>query len=179
MLHANILFFDSNPIGRIVTRFSKDLITFDLIVPILLIITIQGFFRTGTVVVTVCVVNPWMAIAVVIAAVLMYLVMRKGTQVMIEAQRRDAESRGPIHSTIALIINGMVSLRAADKIRYFRQDFVNQLQLGTNATFCYVVANRWIGIRLDVICVVFITLICFFLVYMKGTIETKFLVMSL
>lgn len=40
VLRAKIVFFDSNPIGRIVTRFSKDLITFDLIVPIVSMITI-------------------------------------------------------------------------------------------------------------------------------------------
>ena len=40
VLRANIIFFDSNPIGRIVTRFSKDLIVFDLMVPILSIIVI-------------------------------------------------------------------------------------------------------------------------------------------
>ena len=153
--------------------------TFDLIVPILMIITIQGFFRTGTVIVIICVFNPWMLIVVLIAAILMYLVMKKGTKVMIEAQRRDAESRGPIHGTIALVINGMVSLRAADRLRFFRQEFINSLELGTNATFCYVLSNRWIAIRADVICVIFITLVCFFLVYMKGTIETSLLVMSL
>ena len=98
---------------------------------------------------------------------------------MIEAQRRDAESRSPIHGTIALVINGMVSLRAADRFRFFRQEFVNSLQLGTNATFCYVIANRWIGIRADIICVIFITLVCFFLVYLKGEVESSFLVMSL
>ena len=40
VLRANILFFDSNPIGRIVTRFSKDLIMFDLVVPTLLMIAL-------------------------------------------------------------------------------------------------------------------------------------------
>ena len=33
VLRANILFFDSNPIGRILTRFSKDMAVLDLIVP--------------------------------------------------------------------------------------------------------------------------------------------------
>ena len=179
VLRANILFFDSNPIGRIVTRFSKDVITFDLIVPILMIITIQGFFRTATVVITICIFNYWMLIVVLVAVILMYFVMKKGTKVMIESQRRDAESRTPIHGTIALVINGMVSLRAADRFRFFRQEFVNSLELGTNATFCYVIANRWIGIRADLICVVFITLVCFFLVYLKGEIESSLLVMSL
>ena len=73
----------------------------------------------------------------------------------------------------------MVSLRAADRVRFFRQEFINNLELGTNATFCYVIANRWIGIRLDVLCVIFISLICMFLVTMKGEIEKSLLVMSL
>ena len=98
---------------------------------------------------------------------------------MVEAQRRDAEARGPIHNTFALVINGMVSLRAADKIRFFRQEYINALELGTNATFCYVVANRWISIRLDVLCILVVTFLCCFVVYMKGSIDTALLVMSL
>ena len=33
VLRAQILFFDSNPIGRIVTRFSKDLVSIDNYLP--------------------------------------------------------------------------------------------------------------------------------------------------
>ena len=33
VLRSNILFFDSNPIGRILTRFSKDMAVMDLIAP--------------------------------------------------------------------------------------------------------------------------------------------------
>jgi len=179
VLRANILFFDSNPIGRIVTRFSKDLIVFDLVIPILSILTIQGFFRTATVVVIISIVNQWMIIVCVVCCVLMYFIVRKGTQVMLEAQRRDSESRSPIHGTIAMVINGLVSLRAAEKIQYFRQDFINNLKFSTNASFCYVIANRWIGIRLDVLCCIFVVFISFFLVLLKGKVEGSYLVMSL
>jgi len=78
-----------------------------------------------------------------------------------------------------MIINGMVSLRASNKIEYFRKDFINNLQMGTNATYCYVIANRWIAIRLDVLCCVFIAFISFFVVLMKGSIPDALLVMSL
>ena len=61
-----------------------------------------------------------MLIICLVVAILMYLTMKKGNRVMLEAQRRDAESRGPIHGTFALIINGMVSLRAANKVKFFR-----------------------------------------------------------
>ena len=79
VLRANILFFDSNPIGRIVTRFSKDLIVFDLVVPILSIIVIQGMFRTVSVIVLIAIVNPLILIFIVIVGVLMYFIMKKGS----------------------------------------------------------------------------------------------------
>ena len=109
-----------------------------------------------------------MLIVVAVCGVLMYYTAKKGTQVMLESQRRDAESRGPVHDTFAMVIDGLVSLRTADKFGYFRQDFINNLKLGTNASFCYAVANRWIGIRLDLLCCVFISFISFFLVLLKG-----------
>jgi hypothetical protein len=33
VLRAKMLFFDSNPIGRIITRFSKDMNVLDLVMP--------------------------------------------------------------------------------------------------------------------------------------------------
>ena len=179
VLRANIVFFDSNPIGRIVTRFSKDLIVFDLLAPIISIITIQGFFRTGTVVVVISVINPWMIPVVACCAILMYFIMKKGTKVMIEAQRRDSEARSPIHGTFAMVINGLVSLRTAEKIKFFRQDFLNGLSLGTNATYCYVIANRWIGIIMDILCCIFNFMIALFLIMLKGKVDKTLLVMSL
>ena len=44
---------------------------------------------------------------------------------MIDSQRFDGELRGPIHSTFSMIVNGLVSLRALDKLAYFKQDFNN------------------------------------------------------
>ena len=120
-----------------------------------------------------------MIIVCVLCIVFMFFTVRKGTQVMLESQRRDSESRGPIHGILAMVINGLVSLRAADKIQYFRQDFISNLKFSTNESFCYVIANRWIGIRLDVLCCVFVVSISFFLVLFKGSVDGTLLVMSL
>ena len=179
VIRANIIFFDSNPIGRIVTRFSKDLITFDLLAPIIAIITIQGFFRTGTVVIIISIINYWMVPVVLVCALSMLYIMKRGTKVMIEAQRRDSESRTQIHGTFAMVVNGLVSLRVADKLQFFRQEFINGLELGTNATFCYVLAKKWIGIRMDMLCVLFNVAIAVFLILLKGKVDKTLLVMSL
>ena len=114
VLRANITFFDQNPIGRILSRFSKDLLVFDLVVPIISIIMIQGFFRAGTAIVIICIVNPLMIIVTVFAAILVFVTLRRGKPVMIETQRHDTKARSPINESLATLVNGVVSLRACD-----------------------------------------------------------------
>jgi len=85
VLRSFVLFFDSNPVGRILTRFSKDMIVIDLImIPIIIILT-QGIFRALSVGITVAVFNPYLLIVIAIALVLMILVLRIGAPAMIEA----------------------------------------------------------------------------------------------
>ena len=155
VLRAEILFFDSNPIGRIVTRFSKDIAVLDFMIPVFAIFIASGVFRTLTVAITVGVINPYLFIAVVVAFLLMIGILRRGQQTMQDSQRLDGILRGPIHTTFAMIIGGLVTLRSFDKIRYFKQDFNNTLEKCANATYCYALTSRWIGLRLDFVCVLF------------------------
>jgi hypothetical protein len=46
-------------------------------------------------------------------------------------------------------------VRVHKRIGYFKQDFNNVLEKCANATFCYACSNRWIGVRLDLVCLVF------------------------
>ena len=179
VLHASIQFFDSNPIGRIVTRFSKDLAVFDLIIPVIVLITVQGFFRTGSVTIAIAIVNPWSLIVIFFAILCMYWVVTHATQVMVEAQRLDAIFRGPIHGTFAMVVNGLVSLRSANRMQFFRKDFLLNVELASNATFCYVIVNRWIGLRLDIICGSFIVSVAIFAMTQRDKIDPELLAMSL
>ena len=120
-----------------------------------------------------------MIIITTFGAILVFLILRKGKPVMIESQRRDAESRAAIHDTMSTLIKGIVALRASNKTNFFRHEFINNLSIGTNTTFCYVLANRWISIRLDILCCIFISFVCFFVVLMKGEYEASWLIMSL
>jgi ABC-type multidrug transport system fused ATPase/permease subunit len=59
VVRANILFFDSNPIGRIMTHFSKDMSVVDAMLAFLIPIISYGFFRAVSVSVALCWVNYW------------------------------------------------------------------------------------------------------------------------
>ena len=58
VIRSKILFFDSNPIGRIFTRFSKDMSVMDLVLPGIAVFATFGLFRTLTVVMTLSVLYP-------------------------------------------------------------------------------------------------------------------------
>lgn len=72
ILRAKVVFFDSNPIGRILTRFSKDMVVLDLVFPYIVVLVSYGTFRTVSVIISLCIVNYWLLIP--LAFVLLYFV---------------------------------------------------------------------------------------------------------
>lgn len=179
VIRSIVLFFDSNPVGRIVTRFSKDVTVLDFVIPIYVVFIAQGMFRSLTVTATVGIINPWLFIAVAIAIALMVYILRKGVKPMQDAQRLDSMLRGPIHTTYSMVIQGLVTLRAFDKLAYFKQDFNNTLEKCANATFCFSLTNRWVGLRLDLVCVLITIATTGIAFLQKGVIQSELLILSL
>jgi len=92
----------------------------DMFLPPIAVLVTQGMMRSITVIITVSIVNPWLLIVAAIGAVYMVYVVNKGIPPMIDAQRFDQLFYGPINSTFAMIINGLVTLRAYRKFDFFR-----------------------------------------------------------
>ena len=98
---------------------------------------------------------------------------------MVEAQRLDSVVRGPIHSLFAMIINGLISIRAYDKLDFFRKQFMNEAELSANVTFTYIVTNRWLGFRFDMGIVILTLTASVFCIVFKGIIDDELLTFSL
>ena len=120
VVRARIVFFDSNPIGRIFTRFSKDVSVMDQILPQVFVFATFGIFRTITVVMVVAYLYPYLIIVVLFALFLMYLLIDNVICSVRESLRMDSIYRGPIHTSFTNIVNGLVSLRSYERISYFR-----------------------------------------------------------
>lgn len=149
IVRAKVVFFDSTPIGRILTRFSKDMAVLDLILPSATVLMSYGTFRTISVIIALCIVNFWLLIPLFFICIYFAYVVRLASRPMIEAQRLDSVVRGPIHSLFAMVLNGMISIRAYDQLDFFKAQFLNESELSCNVTFTYVVTNRWLGFRMD------------------------------
>ena len=128
-----------------------------------------------TVAITVVYFIPWLLIPIFVTCVLLFIIMRIGSSSMSESQRVDSISRTPINSTLAMVINGLVSLRAYKKFDYFYIGFDEANRKCANATFCYNMANRWLGLRLDFACLVLTSAVISLCLLKKGQISDQLL----
>jgi len=97
IMRSKILFFDSNPIGRIFTRFSKDITTLDMILPLMFNMCTFVGFRSLSVFLMIVVIFPYMTIALFVIGIFLVIIVRKSIKPIRECLRMDAIYRGPIH----------------------------------------------------------------------------------
>ena len=85
IVRAKIVFFDSNPIGRILTRFSKDMAMLDNMFPTSLAMSSQGMMRTVMSTIALATVNFWLFIPIIFLILYSIWVARIASVAMIEA----------------------------------------------------------------------------------------------
>ena len=124
-------------------------------------------------------VNPYLLIVAVFGVAYMIYTVKIGIPPMIESQRFDQLFYGPINQTFSMVINGMVTLRSYRKFDYFRIEFMKNIEKSANSTFCYIIANRWVGIRLDIICLIFGMVTTILCICLRNVIDKKLLSFSL
>ncbi len=69
---ASMYFFNVNPSGRILNRFSKDMGQIDEMLPSVMIDVIQIFLSLGGIIVVVAVVNYWFLVPTLIIGIIFY-----------------------------------------------------------------------------------------------------------
>lgn len=109
----------------------------------------------------------------------MVRILNWGSTTMQNSQKLDGVYRGPIHTTFAMLVNGLVTVRVHKRIGYFKQDFNSALEKCANATFCYAASNRWIGVRLDMICIAFTLSTTILALVQKGRVNAELLVITM
>lgn len=179
VIRALILFFDSNPSGTIATRFTKDMTIMDNMFPGLSIFCTMNILRIFSVCINVIIVNPYLIPVGMVALGYCVYIYKTGIRPMIECQRFDQLFYGPINSAISLSINGLVTLRSYRKFDHFEGIFKKNLEKSGNSTFSYNLVNRWIGVRLDMMCALFGTVTCLVTILSKSRVDPKLLVVSI
>ncbi|XP_028129811.2 probable multidrug resistance-associated protein lethal(2)03659 [Diabrotica virgifera virgifera] len=165
MLHkicnGTMFFFNTNPSGRILNRFSKDMGCIDETMPNVLVDTIQIALNVLAVNIVIGTVNPWILISTLAIGCLFYLFKVVYVSSSRNLKRMEAATRSPVFSHIHASLQGLTTVRAFGAQEILRNEFDKHQDLHSSAYYLFVCCNRAFGFWLDLICVGYIALVTF------------------
>jgi ABC-type multidrug transport system fused ATPase/permease subunit len=150
-LKSEIRFFDSTPVGRILQRFSRDVESVD--------IHLQWSFDAAihtllNVVMSLCLIVFVLPISILFLGPILffyYLIQNDYRRVAREVKRFDSVARSPRYSHFKETLQGLSVIRAFKQQSWFENEFLQKLEVSTQAFYTHYFVNRWFSTRLPLI----------------------------
>eukprot|EP00475_Leptophrys_vorax_P014260 TRINITY_DN20660_c0_g1_i1.p1 TRINITY_DN20660_c0_g1~~TRINITY_DN20660_c0_g1_i1.p1 ORF type:complete len:828 (-),score=189.95 TRINITY_DN20660_c0_g1_i1:24-2222(-) len=176
---APIRFFEANPLGRILNRFSRDQSAVDELLPM----TSYDFLRcTVTCIgamILVFLANPWILLSLIFILPLFYTIRNHYVACSRELKRLDGMLKSPVFEMVSSTMEGLVSVRAFGRQDVFMQVFQEKVDANNKIWFSYIGLARWIGFRMDYLVAVIIGLTAFLGVLLRTTLNPADVALSL
>ncbi|XP_040192032.1 multidrug resistance-associated protein 4 [Rana temporaria] len=171
LLRAPVLFFDRNPIGRILNRFSKDIGHLDDLLPFTFLDFLQVFLQILGVIAVAIAVIPWILIPLLPLVIAFYFLRRYFLETSRDIKRLESTTRSPVFSHLSSSLQGLWTIRAFKAEERFQHLFDSQQDLHSEAWFLFLTTSRWLAVRLDAICALFVIAIAFGSLILSKTLE--------
>ncbi|XP_066143996.1 ATP-binding cassette sub-family C member 4-like isoform X1 [Euwallacea fornicatus] len=159
IVYATMRFFNVNPSGRILNRFSKDMNQVDEYLPMTLLDTLQISLNVFFIATVVAAVNTWMLLPTVIMLTIFYFLRVIFLATSRDIKRLESITRSPIYSHLTATLQGLTTIRAFGAQEILKEEFDNYQNAYSSAYFMFLGANRTFGFWLDMHCVAFISLV--------------------
>ncbi|XP_075333092.1 ATP-binding cassette sub-family C member 4-like [Odontesthes bonariensis] len=171
VLRTHVRFFDVNPIGRILNRFSKDIGQMDSMLPMTFVDFYQCLLQNAGVVAVAASVIPLILIPIVPLFLFFLYLRRYYLHTSRDVKRLESTTRSPVFSHLSSSLQGLWTIRAFRAEERLKKTFDAHQDLHSEAWFLVLMTSRWFALRLDNICSVFITLATFGCILFRDGLE--------
>ncbi|CAH4030805.1 unnamed protein product [Pieris brassicae] len=161
ILSATMRFFDSNPSGRILNRFSKDMGVVDEVMPRMFLDSIQVFMVMGGIIVMVAIVSPYMLLTTVGCGILMYLWTLVYLATAQAIKRVEGVTRSPVFSHVSASMAGLSTVRACEAQDMLRIQFDKKQDVHTASWYLTLVTNTTFSIYLSLISALYVIVVAY------------------
>ncbi|KAI5634784.1 ABC transporter transmembrane region domain-containing protein [Phthorimaea operculella] len=170
ILAATMRFFDTNPSGRILNRFSKDMGIVDEVLPRMYLDSIQVIMVMIGILAMVAVVNPYMLLTTGVCGIFMYLWTIVYLNTAQAIKRVEGVTRSPVFSHVSATMAGLTTVRACGAQHLLRVQFDDKQDVHTAAWYLTLVTNTTFGIWLSLISASYVIVVAYtFLLLDDGT----------
>ena len=174
VLNSSMHFFDTNPTGRIINRFQKDMDEADIAVPSILEMFMFNFVTIFYCIGLITYVFPTFLILVAIVFpiyVLAYLFFKPAARQM---KLLDALTRSPWFAHLSTTITGIDTIRAYNQLQRFTKDFCKFLDGNGVPYHLFMCINRWLGVRLDLLTIAISVVTAAFVIFNENLLSPAF-----
>ncbi|KRT79870.1 ABC transporter ATP-binding protein [Oryctes borbonicus] len=144
-------FYDITPVGRILNRFSKDVDTLDIVLPMTLRGWITCFFSVLGTLVVISYTTPIFVAVIVPIAILYYFIQRFYVATSRQLKRLESVSRSPIYSHFGETVTGAQVIRAFNEKNRFISESESKVDFNQVCYYPSIIANRWLAVRLEMV----------------------------
>ncbi|XP_011012566.1 PREDICTED: ABC transporter C family member 2-like isoform X6 [Populus euphratica] len=173
ILRAPMVFFHTNPLGRIINRFAKDLGDIDRNVAIFVNMFMGQISQLLSTFVLIGIVSTMSLWAIMPLLVLFYGAYLYYQSTAREVKRLDSITRSPVYAQFGEALNGLSTIRAYKA--YDRMASINGKSMDNNVRYTLVnmSANRWLAIRLETLGGIMIWFTATFAVMQNGRADNQ------
>ncbi|XP_032663383.1 multidrug resistance-associated protein 4-like isoform X2 [Odontomachus brunneus] len=161
LLKAPMSFFNNNPSGRILNRFSKDIGAVDESMPRAMIEAIQIFMVMIGILLQVLIINWWIIFAVIVMAVLFSIIRNIYVPTAQKLKRLEGNAKSPVFSHVNSTLLGLTTIRSAGAQEMVRKQFDEHQDLHTSIYSLTVATGVAFGFALDIVSVCFVAVVTY------------------
>jgi ABC-type multidrug transport system fused ATPase/permease subunit len=151
VLNANIRFFDSTPVGRVLQRFSRDMESIDIQLQWSFEHSMRCFAQVVITLALIISLLPWIVFMVAPVLLIYYRVQKLYRVSAREAKRLDSISRSPRYAHFKETLQGLTVIRAFDKREWFMGEFYRRLAFNQRMFYGHYMINRWFSSRIPLV----------------------------
>ncbi|EDW59850.1 probable multidrug resistance-associated protein lethal(2)03659 [Drosophila virilis] len=156
---AAMYFFNTNPSGRILNRFSKDLGQLDEVLPTIMLDVVQIFLLLAGVLVVICITNPYYLLLTFVLGIIFYYIREFYLKTSRDVKRLEAVARSPIYSHLSTSLNGLTTIRALGAQKALIAEFDNLQDLHSSGYYTFLSTSRAFGYYVDFFCTLYTIII--------------------
>jgi len=162
-------FFDINPVGRILNRFTNDLGILDRLLLQSMFDVLEGFVYFTGIFITLWIANPIILAPGVIIVILYYLVLRWTTKSVKVLRGLELVTRSPIYSQLSLTLSGLIAVRSFRQVENFVKSFNKLVNDNGKCGYYYWTVQRVLGFYIDYSSAIYIIATVTIFIFMKDS----------
>jgi len=149
IIQGTVYFFDTNPIGQIISRFSNDVGILDKYIPLGVMDTINATVAVTAIIITAAIINPILLgplAGALIAIVILFRLMFPSVK---QSKLYEIKTKGPLFGLLSATLSGIIAIRIYKQADVFQQKFKDLLHTTMKANHAFTCTSRAMSFYID------------------------------